>query len=175
MLTEGLFSVVMTKRNRLKLKYLLPLVSVLVLVGVAVFGNRLISSFGAYHGVKNCTSQEVTGLVSDKNLLILDVRQREEYEVSHLKGAVLADDVDFESLETDQPILVYCTVGFRSTELGTTLTHNGFSHIYNLDGGLIGWKNQEKPVYNQKEQLTDSVHVYSSLFSVLLKKGLAVK
>ncbi|GAB5524563.1 MAG: hypothetical protein Roseis2KO_24350 [Roseivirga sp.] len=165
----------MTKKPGLKLKFILPLAAVLTLVAAVVFGNRLISSFGAYHGVKNCTSQDVTALVSDENLLILDVRQREEYEVSHLKGAVLADDVDFKRLETDQPILVYCTVGFRSTELGTTLTHNGFSHIYNLEGGLIGWKNQGKPVYNQKEQLTDSVHVYSSLFGVLLKKGLAVK
>lgn len=159
----------------LKLRYILPLSAVLTLTMVAVFSSDLINSFGAYHGLKNCSSEEVAELVDNEDFLILDVRQKKEYEVSHLKGALLADEVDFESLETDQRILVYCTVGFRSTELGTTLTNNGFSHIYNLDGGLIGWKNQGKPVYNLKEQPTDSVHVYSSLFGFLLKNGLAVK
>lgn len=159
----------------LKLRYILPLSALLVLVMVAVFGRDLISGFGAYHGVKNCSTEEVATLVENEDFLILDVRQKKEYEVSHLKGAILAAEVDFESLKTDQRILVYCTVGFRSTELGTTLTNNGFSHIYNLDGGLISWKNQGKPVYNLKEQPTDSIHVYSSLFGFLLKNGLAVK
>lgn len=175
MLTERLFSLVMNKKTRSRLRYTLPLVAVLALVTAAVFGSELINRFGAYHGVINLSSDEAMGLADSEGLLILDVRQREEYEVSHLKGAVLADDVNFESLRTDQPILVYCTVGFRSTELGTTLTHNGFSHIYNLDGGLITWKNQGKLVYNQSEQPTDSVHVYSGLFGLLLKNGLAVK
>ncbi|MCE7992226.1 MAG: rhodanese-like domain-containing protein [Roseivirga sp.] len=165
----------MTITSRFQLRYILPTGLLMIVITMVIFGSNIINSFGAYHGVKNCTSQEATSLLNDQALLILDVRQREEYEVSHLKGAVLADDVDFESLETDQRILVYCTVGFRSTELGTTLTNNGFSHIYNLDGGLIGWKNQGQPVYNQREQPTDSVHVYSGLFGFLLKNGLAVR
>lgn len=165
----------MTIKFRSRLKYFLPLAAVVVFIIITAFGSNLIGAFGAFHGVKNLSIQEAAELTDKEALLILDVRQREEFEVSHLKGAVLVDDIDFESLKTDQPILLYCTVGFRSTELGTTLTNKGFSHIYNLDGGLISWKNQGQPVYNLREQPTDSVHIYSGLFGFLLTDGQAVK
>lgn len=165
----------MTIKFRSRLKYFLPLVALLVVITIAAFASDLINGFGALHGVKNLSTRESIELTNKEALLIVDVRQREEFEVSHMRGAVLVEDIDFESLKTDQPILLYCTVGFRSTELGTTLTNKGFSHIYNLDGGLIRWKNKGQPVYNMQEQSTDSVHVYSGLFGFLLTDGLAVK
>jgi rhodanese-related sulfurtransferase len=165
----------MTKRPFLQLKFILPTLLFVAIVCAVIFGTEIVRSYGNYHGVKNISDKEFVSLAEQQDLLIVDVRQRKEFEVSHIRGAVLADDVNFEELPKTQGILLYCTIGYRSTELGTTLTNNGFSDIYNLDGGLISWKNEGNPVYNQKGELTDSVHVYSSLFQLLLKNGQAVK
>ena len=150
-------------------------IGILLAAVLIIFSVDMVNGVGTFYGIDNLSSAEVSLKMEKEPLLILDVRDREEYEVSHLKGAQLAGDVDLESLQTDQPILVYCTVGLRSTELGATLTKKGFSHIYNLNGGLIRWKNNGYEVYNIHEQPTDSVHVYSGLFGLLLTDGHAVK
>lgn len=158
-----------------KPKYMLLIGALIAVVALITFSTDIINGFGAFHGVKSLSSSQVSERIDNNEMLILDVRDREEFEVSHIKGALLVSDVDLESLQTDQPILVYCTVGYRSTELGTTLTKKGFSDIYNLDGGLIRWKNEGYEVYNMYEQPTDSIHVYSGVFGLLLTDGQAVK
>jgi len=156
-------------------KYMLLLGALIGVIALITFRTDIISGIGAFYGVKNLNSAQVSERLDGNEFLILDVREREEFEVSHLKGAVLASEVDLEILRTDQPILVYCTVGYRSTELGATLTKKGFSDIYNLEGGLIRWKNEGFKVYNIHEQPTDSIHVYSDIFGLLLTDGQAVK
>ena len=163
----------MPRKKRLKLRLIIPLVLAVLAIATLLMGNEILNAYGAWHGVKNLEPDQVS-MLRQENLLVLDVREPEEFAVSHLANASLAKDIDLTQLDPEQPILLYCTVGLRSTELGTTLTQQGFHNIYNLSGGLIRWKNQGKAVYNEFEQPTDSVHVYSGLFGLLLRNGLAV-
>ncbi|MHA7128941.1 rhodanese-like domain-containing protein [Algoriphagus namhaensis] len=108
-------------------------------------------------------------------LQILDTREREEFEVSHLQDAIWVGYSDFEeanltSLDKTKPILVYCTVGARSQEIGKKLQDQGFEKVYNLYGGIIHWVNEGLPVYRNDEP-TNQVHTYSRTWGIWLKEG----
>lgn len=106
---------------------------------------------------------------------VLDTREKEEYDVSHLKNAhwVGYDSFDLkklEGLDKEKPILVYCTVGARSQEIGEKLQKEGFTNVYNLYGGIIQWSNDGKPLFNENKP-TDKVHTYSRSWGIWLNKG----
>ncbi|WP_068838968.1 rhodanese-like domain-containing protein [Pontibacter akesuensis] len=111
----------------------------------------------------------------EKKPLLLDTRQLAEYKVSHLAGARFANYDTFEAtqlknLPKDHPIVVYCSVGYRSEQVGEKLRKAGFTNVQNLYGGIFGWVNQGYPVYDS-EGKTTKVHAYSRAWGVWLKKG----
>ncbi len=106
---------------------------------------------------------------------ILDTREKEEYDVSHLKGAkwVGYDTFDLKSvtgLDKNKPILVYCTVGARSQDIGKKLVGAGFENVANLYGGIIHWSNESMPLFKDG-QLSNQVHTYSRTWGIWLEKG----
>ncbi|MBF9237592.1 rhodanese-like domain-containing protein [Hymenobacter sp. BT683] len=106
---------------------------------------------------------------------LLDARSPAEFKVSHLRGArfVNYDSLakeQFVGLDRRQPVVVYCSVGYRSERLGERLQALGFKNVRNLYGGLFEWVNQNNPVYNA-QGLTRDVHPYSALWSPWLKNG----
>lgn len=106
---------------------------------------------------------------------LLDVRTPAEFRVSHLAGArfVNYDSVataHFASLDREQPIVVYCSVGVRSEQLGERLHALGFQHVRNLYGGLFEWVNEGHPMVNATGTTTD-VHPYSTFWGIWLRRG----
>lgn len=106
---------------------------------------------------------------------VLDTREKEEFEVSHLNGArwVGYDTFNMESvsdLDKDKPVLVYCTVGARSQNIGKKLVDAGFKNVVNLYGGIIQWSNESMPLF-QNNKPTIQVHTYSKSWGIWLEKG----
>ena len=111
--------------------------------------------------------------------LILDVREKEEYEVSHLKGAVsaLTEKEALQALEgvpPDRPVVLYCSVGYRSSEMAGFLQKSGFKEVYNLEGSIFAWANEGRPVYRGDERVS-KVHPYDRVWGKLLKKVLRAR
>ncbi|MEB2778579.1 rhodanese-like domain-containing protein [Algoriphagus sp. D3-2-R+10] len=109
------------------------------------------------------------------NYQVLDTREKEEFEVSHLKDAVWVGYDTFSlnnitSLDKEQPVLVYCTVGVRSQDIGKKLNEAGYTEVYNLYGGLIEWVNEDKPIF-QGDSTTKKVHTYSQSWGIWLTRG----
>jgi rhodanese-related sulfurtransferase len=78
----------------------------------------------------------------------LDVRSLAEWNVSHLSCAQHAEwdgdgFLNEPQLDPDRPIVVYCSVGYRSERAGTYLMEKGFDEVYNLYGGIFKLYNQE--------------------------------
>lgn len=107
--------------------------------------------------------------------ILLDTREKEEYEVSHLKNARWVGYDTF-SLETindipkDKLIVVYCSVGARSQDIGIKLKNAGYKEVYNLYGGIFHWINEERPVY-QDQKKTNRIHTYNRTWSIWVNKG----
>lgn len=115
-------------------------------------------------------------MLAGEKLYILDTREVREYSVSHLKGAIRVGYDKFDIKATDKldknaTVIMYCTIGARSEEIGTKLKKIGFKNVYNLYGGIIYWKNQGYPVYNNQQKATQNIHVYSKEWGKWLKKG----
>ncbi len=83
--------------------------------------------------------------------LLLDVRAREEYETSHLPGAVWADAPArrrelLRAAPPARPVVGYCSVGLRSARAAEEIGRAGPRDVLNLDGGLFQWANEGRPL-----------------------------
>jgi NADPH-dependent 2,4-dienoyl-CoA reductase/sulfur reductase-like enzyme/rhodanese-related sulfurtransferase len=80
-------------------------------------------------------------LASGQPPAVLDVRNLNEYEASHLRGAlnIPVDELRFrlEEVPRDRPSVVHCRSGFRSHLAARILMQNGFARVRNLTGGYL--------------------------------------
>lgn len=108
--------------------------------------------------------------------LILDARKPEEFAVSHLQRAVNAGDdaqlaAALKDIPKDQPIVAYCSVGYRSSALSEKLMKQGFTNVANLEGSIFQWANEGRPVF-QGEQQVKQVHPFDAKWGNLLRPEL---
>jgi len=84
--------------------------------------------------------------------LVLDVRQRDEYERGHVPGAlhILAGDLPerLAELPRDRPIVTMCSAGYRSAVAAGLLRRAGFGDVTSIAGGLPAWRAAGYPVEN---------------------------
>ena len=118
-------------------------------------------------------------MLNGEKVYILDTRESKEYQVSNVKNAIHVGYNNFsvdkvKDLNKSTTVIVYCTIGARSEQVGEKLKKAGFNEVYNLYGGMIHWKNQGYPVYNSQNKITENIHVYSKEWGIWLTKGKAV-
>ncbi|MBW4653230.1 MAG: rhodanese-like domain-containing protein [Kaiparowitsia implicata GSE-PSE-MK54-09C] len=70
-------------------------------------------------------------------------------------------------LPLDQPIVVYCSVGYRSARLAQQLQAVGYRSVWNLEGSLFAWVNAGYSVH-QGDRPVPQVHPYNASWSALL-------
>ena len=105
--------------------------------------------------------------------LLLDVRTKSEFEVSHLAGATRIEpgaDVSKLALPKDKPIVTYCSVGYRSAAMAKKLRDAGYGHVTNLEGSIFRWANENRPLVHYG-QPTDKVHPYNGVWGKLVDKS----
>lgn len=104
--------------------------------------------------------------------VLLDVRTQVEYEVSHLPGArhVAPDARPAEvkaTLDPARPVVVYCSVGLRSSALADKLMKAGVGEVFNLEGSIFAWANEGRPLERQGRP-TAMVHPYNTTYGKML-------
>jgi rhodanese-related sulfurtransferase len=158
------------------------LLSVLIVTGFNGFAQENLSEVLSKYNSESIPyiSAEKLQLQQDE-VLILDAREIEEFQVSHLKNAIYVGYDNFNLQATTsslkdrtKPIVVYCSIGVRSEDIAEQLKDAGYTNIYNLYGGIFEWKNKNLPVYNLKNNPTDSIHAYSKRWGKYLNKGIKV-
>jgi rhodanese-related sulfurtransferase len=106
-------------------------------------------------GGRSVTPQQLVDLVNRENAVVIDVRDRKEYQAGHIVDAV---NVPYGSLESrldelkkyqDRPVVVTCRMGQHSGAAGTLLRKNGFDNVSRLTGGLAEWRNQNLPLVKE--------------------------
>lgn len=89
-------------------------------------------------------------LEDDDELLLLDVRQPDEYEIANLDGELiplneLPDRLDELAAYRDKPVVVYCRSGRRSAKAVAYMRGKGFDQAVNLRGGINAWSEEIDP------------------------------
>ena len=106
--------------------------------------------------------------------LLLDARSEEEFAVSHLAGAQRIDPAaDASALRlvaaNDRPIVVYCSAGYRGSQVARRMREIGAKDVANLEGGIFAWANEGFEVVRNGEQVRE-IHPYRSIFARLLRR-----
>ncbi len=108
--------------------------------------------------------------------VLLDVRAKQEYDVSHLHDArwINTDEPVSQAMagiEHDHPIVAYCSVGYRSSAYCARLMKDGFNHVYDLKGSIFQWANAGLPVY-RAGKIAHHVHPFDRHWGQLLNRSL---
>lgn len=103
----------------------------------------------------NISVHQAKKMIDSKDYgLILDVRTPEEYtgELGHIDGAVLIPVQELKERigeiekNKDKNVIVICHSGVRSKKAGDILLQKGFSRVYNVVDGMMGWNSEKYPV-----------------------------
>ena len=82
-------------------------------------------------------------------LVILDVREPQEYQINKIPGSVLIPLGDlpkrYVELDPNTAIVSQCKSGVRSAKAQELLRSKGFTNVRNLTGGILGWIDQVDP------------------------------
>lgn len=86
-----------------------------------------------------------------QDVVLVDVREVEEFEESHIEGCQLIPLSEFaqraaQELDRNREIVLYCAHGMRSLDALMTLRILGFEKVWSLEGGIVNWESQNKPV-----------------------------
>mgnify|MGYP001599548916 FL=1 len=121
-------------------------ITLLVLIALLI-GNIITDKLKKYEDIDANTA---TALMDDDNLIILDVREKKERKNGYIDGDmhIPLGDVknQFNKLDKNKSILVYCRSGSRSAHIAGLLTRNEFENVYNLKGGIQAWKRAKMPI-----------------------------
>jgi rhodanese-related sulfurtransferase len=117
---------------------------------------------------------------NNSNFIFLDAREEGEYEVSHIPRAILIgyDNFQISSLDNiskEDPIIVYCSIGYRSDIIGGKLKKAGYKKVYNLYGSIFEWVNQGHEIVNNKGEPTKNLHTYNRKWSKWVENPEVVK
>lgn len=129
--------------------------------------------------VPQMTTQELARRMADDGdarPLLIDVRTRREYEVSHLPGAIWAEtSPQIEDVLGGSPkhqaIVLYCSAGIRSSKAAARLIRSGRTNVFNLQGSIFQWANERRPIV-QDGKAVHVVHPYDDRWGVLLDSQL---
>lgn len=152
-----------------------------VVRGVSVRDLERIKSItrAAYPEVAQLPIETLEGwMQARKPLLLVDVRSPGEFAVSHLRGAInvrsAKEIAEAARKRETSEIVLYCSVGFRSSRLAQILSERGVANVMNLEGSIFEWVNEGHPVY-RGETAVSKVHPYGKRWAGLLKPGLAAE
>lgn len=103
--------------------------------------------------IKEVTTSDVKNMIEAKeNIIILDVRDKNELEDGRIPGAInisrgmLEFKVAMVIPSKDSKIIVYCGIDLRSPLATKTLNDMGYKNAVNMIGGLKEWKKAGYPI-----------------------------
>ncbi len=97
-------------------------------------------------------AQEFNDLTNDPRTIVVDMRNHYESEIGHFRNAITPDVdtfrdslpivVDMLKDKKAEPIVMYCTGGIRCEKASAYMKFNGFTNVYQLEGGIIEYAHQ---------------------------------
>ena len=124
-----------------------------------------------FPSVPEITARALQERLSRHEVIVIDVRTREEYRIGHIENAKHHSSIDdvIAHYAPTQELVFYCSVGYRSAEMIEKLRTKGFLNAYNLKGSIFMWANSGHNIYRGEKEV-HTVHPYSSVWGSLLDK-----
>ena len=151
-----------------------------LVVSSTTFGQKKLDKLLDKWNTRNVPYISVETLAMPKtDAILLDAREENEFNISHLENAICVGYDNFKIKETiaklpedkNAKIVVYCSLGIRSETVAHKLIKEGYTNVYNLYGGIFEWKNANFKVIDTLGKSTEKVHTFNKSWSKWLKKG----
>ena len=102
--------------------------------------------------MKEISVQELKEKI-DKNedFQLIDVREDFEYEMSNLGGTLIPLGgvlIEAAKIDKTKQVVIMCRSGKRSAAAIMQLEQQGFTNLYNLQGGILAWASEIDPTLN---------------------------
>lgn len=89
---------------------------------------------------------DVLKVQHEKSTLLLDVRNKVDYEKSHIPGSIHIEVNDLKTrvdeLKNSETIVCICEIGVVSVSAVSILQDAGYTNVYSLHGGILEWENR---------------------------------
>jgi len=126
--------------------------------------------------IDEITTRDLKDWLSEEDVKVIDIRERDEFVQGHLPNAVFIPrgylELQIEQSQPDRskPVVLYCAGGVRSALAARNLKEMGYEHVYSLIGGFNSWKNAG---YNFKipTVLTEEQRIRYSRHTMLSEMG----
>ncbi|GIV10448.1 MAG: sulfurtransferase [Fimbriimonadales bacterium] len=126
-----------------------------VLIGIlALFGLSACELQDTTAQQKTVTPREVYEQRTNKDVVIIDVRTPEEFQMERIREArnqplqTIQNWVN--TLPKDKKIYFVCRSGNRSAQAQRIAQQAGYENTYNMQGGMLAWKRESLPVVSGK-------------------------
>jgi phage shock protein E len=98
----------------------------------------------------NVSISQTKALLGRSDVMILDVREQEEYDQGHIPGVTLIPSGQIANrlseIPKDKPVIVTCRSGNRSATATQYLREQGYTNVHNMEGGIVAWQGAGYPV-----------------------------
>jgi rhodanese-related sulfurtransferase len=127
----------------------LALVALFIASGVMLLWPEISNLAG---GGTQISTLEATRLMNKGSMLVLDVRDGNDFATGHLPRArhipirELSKRIEEIVKFKDKPVIVSCGTGGRAAAASRFLKRAGFTTVYQLKGGLAAWQQASLPV-----------------------------
>lgn len=117
---------------------------IILIVGFILMTFNILAQNGG--GYENIDVAQFKELMTDSNVVILDVRTPKETAQGKIEGTKEINFFDpkfkvkVQNLDKSKTYLIYCRSGNRSGKACNIMAKNGFENLYNLKGGFNAWK-----------------------------------
>jgi UPF0176 protein len=136
-------------------------------------GELRVDEHGVVGGGTRLSPEQLHELAAEKQLTFFDGRNAIEAQIGQFEGAVVPDVsttrefvAELDSGKYDhlknEPIVTYCTGGIRCEVLSSLMVNRGFTEVYQLDGGIVGYGER----YGDSGLWKGSLYVFDKRMSV---------
>lgn len=122
------------------------------IIAAILSGGMLLWPLIMRHGAKEIDAQQAVRLINYEHAIVLDVRDDSDYASGHLPDsrhipqALVKERMGELEKYKKKPVIIIFTPGLRAAQPGIILHKNGFERVFNLSGGIGGWKRENLPL-----------------------------
>lgn len=120
--------------------------------------------------VKHIGPEELQKMIEAGPVTLIDVRSREEQQISMLPGAVPLQDLQM-PLPPNIPVVTYCTVGFRSSLEARRLSAVGADECASMSG-ILSWAHIGGALVSPAGRKVRSLHAYGAAWAAMAPPNL---
>ena len=105
---------------------------------------------GSAKGFTDITVAELSNMLESKDFLFVNTHIPYEGEIAGTDAFIPYDELELYAdqlpADKDARIVLYCRSGRMSEIAATALVQQGYSNVYELDGGMIAWEEAGLPL-----------------------------